>query len=95
MPWPVGDQVGDLEHAGGQDDRRRQQEREPGRVLPGQAAEHARDHGDAVAADASQQGEDLRGADDQGLEVVQLGQPPVGMRTARRARPLASSWHPA
>jgi len=45
-------QVRDLQDAGGQDYRCRQQEREPRRVLPGQPAEHAGDHHGAVPADA-------------------------------------------
>ncbi len=79
MPWPLVIKSVDLERRlpAPRMTGKRQQEREPGRVLPGKAAEHAGDHGHAVTADASKQSEDLRGADDQGLDVVQLGQSPV------------------
>ena len=75
-----------MENAGRQDHRRREQEREPGRVLAGQPAEHAGHHRDAVAADAREQSENLRGADQQGFEVVPLGQALV--RFAGRLRSL-------
>ena len=58
-------QVGQLEHAGGQDHRRGQQEGEPGRVLVGQPADQAADHRDPGPADARQQREDLGRADEQ------------------------------
>ena len=39
MPCPSGPvSLGSFQHPGGQDDRGGEQEREPGRVLPGQAA---------------------------------------------------------
>ena len=63
-------QLGQFQHAGGQDDRGGQQEGEPGRVLPGQAPAHARDHGDAIPADPGEQREDLRRADGDRLQVA-------------------------
>ena len=79
MPLPQRPgQLGQFQHAGGQDDRGGEQEREPGRVLPGQAAAHARDHGHAVPADPGQQREDLRRADGDGLQVAHPDQPLVG-----------------
>ena len=53
-----------FERARRQDHRRRQQEREPHRVLTAQPAPHPGHGDDAVPADAGQQREDLRGPDD-------------------------------
>ena len=64
-------QGGQLEHAGGQDDRGGQQEGEAGGVAVGQAAGQAADHGDARAADPGEQGERLEETDDGGFAVVQ------------------------
>ena len=46
------DEARELEHAGGEDDRRREQEREARGVLVGEPAPQAADHRDARAADA-------------------------------------------
>ena len=105
--WPV--RSAELEHARGQDDRRGEQEREPRRVLPGQAAEHAGHHRDPVPADAGQQREDLRRPDDQrpassrpwtaGCRPGPRGRPPAAARPAgpRRASrsPVARAGHRA
>jgi uncharacterized membrane protein len=70
-------QVGDLQGAGGQDHRGGEQEGEPGGVFAGQAPGHAGHHGDPVAADPGQQGEDLRRADNGRLGQAHRGEPPV------------------
>ena len=57
------EQVGELVDAGGEDDRRGQQEREAGGVLVVEAAGEAADHGDAGAADPGEQRGDLGDAD--------------------------------
>ncbi len=71
-------QVRHLQRARGEDDWRREQEREPGGVGPLQAAEHAGDHGDAVPADAGQQGQDLCRSDQHGAPVAHRGDLAVG-----------------
>jgi hypothetical protein len=52
-------QAGDLQDAGGEDDRGGQQEGEAGGVLVRQTAGQAGDHRRAGAADPGQQGKDL------------------------------------
>ncbi len=85
MTWPRmpcaerAGQVAELEQPGGQDDRRGQQERETQRVLVAEPAHQAAGHGDPLAADPRQQGQDLRGADPQGGLQADARQPLVGL----------------
>ncbi len=78
----VPEQVGELDEAGGEDDRRGQQEREAGRVAVVEAARQARAHRHAVAADAGDQRRRLRRADHERLAVLERVQlaPAVGLR---------------
>src|SRR5262249_30231653 len=57
------EELGELERRGGADDRRREQEREAGRVLVREADEQAAAHGRSRARETRDQRERLRGAD--------------------------------
>src|SRR5438105_7029641 len=67
----VTEEVRQLDETGPEDDRRSQQEREAGGVLMVEASGQAGDHGDARAADAGEQGADLRHADGDRLSEVE------------------------
>src|SRR5262245_53551955 len=64
----------ELEHAGGQDDRRREQEGESGGVLVGQATGQPADHGGAGAADTREQRRNLPQPDVHPVAVAEAGQ---------------------
>src|SRR6266496_1864872 len=87
----VAEQFGQLEHGGGADDRRCQQEGEPGRVFVREADEEAAAHGGAGAGEAWNQGKRLRGPDEESLRETDLsGDPGVivggGLRGAAPQR---------
>ena len=67
----VAGEVGNLVDAGGEDDRRREQEREAGRVFVVEPADQAGDHRDAGATDAGEQRADLGDADRAGFFEVE------------------------
>jgi hypothetical protein len=62
-----------LQHARREDHRRGEQEGEAGGVLVGEPPPEPPDHGDAGAADAREEGEDLQGADQQAVLVGEGG----------------------
>ena len=98
MPSPSrAGEVADLEHARREDDRRREQEREAGRVLVGELREQARADRGAGAADPGQQREDLRGADQHGREQRERRDPGVrallGGARCGHADPRAAGQH--
>jgi two-component system OmpR family sensor kinase len=71
-------QAGELQDAGGEDDRGGEQEREAGGVLVAQAAPEAAHHRHAGAADAGEQREDLKAADDGAVAPAQARDAQVG-----------------
>ena len=80
-------EVGDLVDTRGEDDRRREQEREPRRVLVVEPAHETADHRDAGPADPGEQGADLGEADEYRLGVVQrLDTPAAGEPVTSVAR---------
>ena len=82
----VAGEVGDLVDARGEDDRRREQEREAGRVLVVETAREAGDHRDARPADPREQRADLRDADEAGFLDVQRVGAPADLALAVRGR---------
>ncbi len=62
-------EVGDLVDARAENDGRREQEREPGRVFVVETTHETADHRDAGATDAGEQRSDLREADEQRFPV--------------------------
>ena len=81
------EQVGELVDAGGEDDRRREQEREPRRVLVVEAAGEAGDHRDPGAADPGEQRADLGDADDDRLPELEGVEAPTRLaRVSSRGR---------
>jgi two-component system, OmpR family, sensor kinase len=71
-------QGGELQHARGEDHRGGEQEREAGGVLVAEAAPETAHHRHAGAADAREQREDLRAADDQAVAPAQARDTQVG-----------------
>ena len=82
------EQIGQLDEAGGEDDRRRQQEREAGRVAVVQAAREAGAHRHAVAADARRPARSTgprRSRTPRGTRACPARAPPSGFAPSRTA----------
>src|SRR2546429_2637 len=85
----VADELRQLEDGRGADDRRREEEREPGRVLVREADDQAAAHRRARAREAGHERDRLRGADQEGAAPADLARDPRVVVTRGLRRPAA------